>query len=91
MCKKHFLDRIKQMLRANMKSMYRDPGEAYVALDTDGKGHITQSDLLKSHPVQRVLSPHITLGDVIEGVTRDNLFKSSGKMDVDTFKHAFFP
>ncbi len=42
LCKKHFLNRIKFSLRLNMKSIYRDPGEAYVALDTDGKGYITR-------------------------------------------------
>ena len=75
-----------------MKSMYRDPMEAYVALDTSGKGHITKEDLLKSRPVQRIMATGATFGDLGECIARDSLFQGrDGNTDVDTFKRTFFP
>jgi hypothetical protein len=86
-----------------MKALYRDPGEAYTALDTSGKGYLVKEDLLESRAVERVMQNskgQVDKRDVEEYIERERLFRvpinknnaSSGyKMDVEFFKRTFFP
>ena len=48
MCKKHYLDYVRQKMRREFKNVYRDPETSYAALDFFGKGKIGMKAILES-------------------------------------------
>lgn len=75
LCRKHFLDYLKASLRSLFKSTYRDPGRAYSSVDPDGKGFITREDFLSCAVIKRLCVKSVTLQDIQELISRENMFK----------------
>jgi len=107
LCRKHFMDYLKASLRSLFKSTYRDPGRAYSSVDPDGKGFITREDFLSCAVIKRLCVKSVTLQDIQELISRENMFKvpssatqkklspqkywETPQMDFEDFRRTFFP
>ena len=54
LCKKHYLDIIREKIRRELKLTYRDPDSAYAALDFEGKGNIKIENILEGYAIKRL-------------------------------------
>ena len=48
LCKKHFLQFMKKLVRYELNAIYRHPDDAFGAMDMEGKGYIDINDFIKA-------------------------------------------
>jgi hypothetical protein len=48
MCKHHFCNKIKKLMRLYFKRMYRGPEQAWATLDFTGRGYMLPEDILNN-------------------------------------------
>ena len=71
MCKQHFCQQVKAVLRKELRNIFRAPERAYASMDFYGRGYITEEDFLNSIVLQRI--PY-SREDVREFFRQFNLF-----------------
>ena len=54
MCKQHFCQQVKTVLRKELRNIFRAPERAYASMDFYGRGYITEEDFLNSIVLQRI-------------------------------------
>ena len=74
------------VLRRELRNLYRGPDKAYSSMDFTGIGYITESDFLKSMVISRV---PFTVDELKDFLFLSNIFKDG--MNFDSFKKTFFP
>jgi len=71
MCKQHFCQQVKTILKKELRNIFRAPERAYASMDFYGRGYITEEDFLNCIVMQRI--PY-SKEDVKEFFRQFNLF-----------------
>jgi len=89
LCKAHFLTKLKNKLRNEIRLVYKDPESAYASFNFSGKNSISLNELLNHVIVKRI---GYSREDIKSYLLRDKVFLSTeSHIDYQQFKKNFFP
>lgn len=101
LCKPHFVDVIRSILKKEFKSIYRYSDPAFIAMDMAGEGVASASNFCQNLACTRAVAnynllkasskiPKLKLSDIFEFTACSGLFKG-GYITHALFKRNFFP
>jgi hypothetical protein len=77
---------VKNVLRKELRNLYRGPDKAYASMDFTGVGSFKEDDFLNSMVCKKI---NLTREELKDFFFLSNMFKND--MNYDTFKKIFFP
>ena len=90
MCKNHMLDLIGAKMRRTLRTVYKEPEEAFARFNFTGKSNVSIDDILSNDIIMNRIG--FSKDDLTSYLLRDKVFQSrNGEINYQIFKKSFFP